>query len=182
MIAYKGFHADLTCTFGRGQYQYQPGIWIEEKQANCGRNGMHCAENPLECLSYYGNWERSAYYQVEVEGDVDETGRNSHISATRMKLVKKLDKIDFVAAAVEYICRYPAEEIQERTNGWLCVAKDRGQAPDGGAVIVYGEKPMAKGPAGSVIALVKTGPGGILGYGIQTAGTEKCKANTWYGI
>ena len=38
--AYKMFNKDLTCTLGRGTFQYQPGVWYEEldKEANCRKN------------------------------------------------------------------------------------------------------------------------------------------------
>ena len=44
--AYKMFNKDLTCTKGRGRFQYTPGEWIEEPEANCVKNGFHCAKNP----------------------------------------------------------------------------------------------------------------------------------------
>ena len=56
LIAFKGFDKDLTCTNRGNTYQYRLGMWNEEDKANCGINGMHCAENPLDCLSYYPDW------------------------------------------------------------------------------------------------------------------------------
>lgn len=32
MIAYKGFNQDLTCTSGKGTYQYAPGVTEKEKK------------------------------------------------------------------------------------------------------------------------------------------------------
>ena len=55
MIAYKGFHPGLIC---RG-YQFVMGLNVTE-QANCAANGFHCAENPLDCLSYYPDMKQSA--------------------------------------------------------------------------------------------------------------------------
>ena len=46
LIAFKGFDKDLTCTNHGNTYQYRLGVWNEEDKANCGINGMHCAENP----------------------------------------------------------------------------------------------------------------------------------------
>ena len=59
MIAYKGFRPGLIC---RG-YQFVMGLNTTEK-ANCRENGFHCAENPLDCLSYYSSLEHSEYYIV----------------------------------------------------------------------------------------------------------------------
>ena len=71
-IAYKAFNADLTCTMGKGVFQYEPGKWYEEPEANCVKNGFHCAANPLDTLDYYYNWDSNQYWLVEVEGDMDE--------------------------------------------------------------------------------------------------------------
>ncbi len=59
MIAYKGFRPGLIC---RG-YQFVMGLNTTEK-ANCRENGFHCAEDPLDCLSYYSSLEHSEYYIV----------------------------------------------------------------------------------------------------------------------
>ena len=57
MIAYKGFLPGLIC---RG-YQFRMGLNVTEK-ANCAHNGFHCAEDPLDCLSYYGDINHAEYY------------------------------------------------------------------------------------------------------------------------
>ena len=50
MYAYKGFEPDLSC---RG-YRFVMGKNVTP-EANCASNGFHCAEDPLDCLSYYGD-------------------------------------------------------------------------------------------------------------------------------
>ena len=60
MYAYKGFEPDLSC---RG-YRFVMGKNVTP-EANCASNGFHCAENPLDCLSYYGDMNRSIYCLVQ---------------------------------------------------------------------------------------------------------------------
>ena len=48
MIAYKGFNKDLTCTKGKGVFQYEPGKKYVEEKAKCARTGFHAATNPLD--------------------------------------------------------------------------------------------------------------------------------------
>ena len=103
LIAFKGFDKDLTCTNHGNTYQYRLGVWNEEDKANCGINGMHCAENPLDCLSYYPDWDRAVYYMVVADGDIDEDAYDSKISCTRLRLIKKLDKGEFVAHSLKYL-------------------------------------------------------------------------------
>ena len=54
MIAYKGFRPGMICI----GYQFQMGLNVTEK-ANCRQNGFHCAEDPLDCLSYYSDVDHS---------------------------------------------------------------------------------------------------------------------------
>ena len=61
IMAYKGFEKDLSCTLGAGRYQYKVGEWHEEDRAKCANTGLHCAENPLDCLNYYPDTENSVY-------------------------------------------------------------------------------------------------------------------------
>lgn len=182
MLAYKGFHSDLTCTLGKGVYQYQEGVWIEELKANCARNGFHCAENPIDCLTYYPEWDRSAYYLVEAGGDIDEDGSDSRISCTRIKLLRPLDIYEFVVSSVEYICRHPEREIGLISTGKIRAAKNEGRAAAGGAIIVYGEAPRAIGPEGSVLALIKIKDKVIESVCVRKIDGEKYKADTWYKI
>lgn len=65
MIAYKGFHPGMVCI----GYQFQMGLNMTE-EANCRKNGFHCAEDPLDCLSYYGDADHSEYYIVNAGGDI----------------------------------------------------------------------------------------------------------------
>ena len=39
MLAYKGFKEDLTCTFGRGTFQYEAGQTIKEESSRCQNRG-----------------------------------------------------------------------------------------------------------------------------------------------
>lgn len=60
-IAYKAFRPDLSCQAGGSTYQYQLQKWNEIKEAKCRETGFHCAEDPLDCLSYYPVWEQESY-------------------------------------------------------------------------------------------------------------------------
>lgn len=183
MLAYKGFRNDLTCTLGKGRYQYRENEWHEENCANCMSNGFHCAENPIDCLIYYPDWDTSAYYLVEAGGDIDEDNSDSKISCTRIKLLRRLSVYDFTVAAVEYICRYPYRKIRENNNRRIRLTKNKGKAVEGGAVIVWGESPQASGPAGSVLALIKIGADRkIKGVCVRNVDGDRYKADTWYRI
>ncbi len=51
MKAFKGFHKNLTCL----GFQFREDMVNRTEEANCAQNGFHCAENPLDCFSYYPN-------------------------------------------------------------------------------------------------------------------------------
>lgn len=176
ITAYKAFHKDLTCTMGRGTFQYEEGKWFEEPEANCRRNGFHCAENPLDCLSYYGDMENSVYYLVLADGDINEDGSDSKISCTRMKLVKRLDKERFVMHAMRYLYEHP-----QRKSAY--VQEDKGTA-ERDFVIVRGKNPAARGRAGTILGLLKESEGSrqIEEMAVYTAGEQGIEPMKWYGI
>ena len=64
-------------------------------EANCIVNGFHCAANPLDCLSYYPDIQKSEYYIVDAGGDIDEDGDDSKISCTELNILKRLENRDF---------------------------------------------------------------------------------------
>lgn len=148
ILAYKAFDPDLSCTFGGNRFQYRLGIWNEEPEANCAQNGFHCAENPLDCLSYYSSWNKAVYYLVLADGDIDEDARDSRISCTRLRLVKQLGLDEFVAHSLRYMYEHP----QMANNRRVC--NESGICTQG-FVIVRGKNPVAKGKIGDILGLAK---------------------------
>lgn len=143
MIAYKGFDEGLTC---RG-YQFVMGM-NRTDQANCRENGFHCAENPLDCLTYYPNMEQSEYYIVDAGGDIDEDDDDSKISCTELTILKKLTRKDFFLHGLAFMADHPLREWSSH------VMKDRAEAMCGYAV-ARGLDPVAKGKIGDILALAK---------------------------
>lgn len=175
--AYKMFNADLTCTLGRGRYQYIPGEWAEEAEANCARNGFHCAKNPLDCLSYYGSWDNSQCWVVEIAGDIDEDRIDSKVSCTRIRLIKRLTLEEFVAEACTYMIHHP----QMRTN--QLVSREPAKPGKNHFVIVRCLEPMAMGKDGDVIGLLKEDPRGQIYAGnVFTIGTAHYRAGVMYNV
>lgn len=140
MKAYKGFNKDLTCTLGRGVFQYQEGVTYTEGEANCVKNGFHAAENPLDCLTYYPNWDNSVYYEVDAGGDIDEDGRDSKIACTELTLVKKLELDEFTVAAVKYMIQHPRRAWTVR-SGKVNVRAEIGIPKSETALIIRGKNP-----------------------------------------
>lgn len=150
IIAYKGFNKDLTCTMGRGVFQYEENKWIEEPEANCYRNGFHCCYNPLDCLSYYWDFSKSAYYLVYADGDIHEDGSDTKIACTRIRLVKRLSMEGFVAHSVIYMANHPHLEV----NSIVKADSAYGKSPRG-FWIVRGKNPRCCAPIGTVVGMVK---------------------------
>ena len=96
----------------------------------------HCAENPLDCLSYYPDWDSALYYLVLADGDIDEDANDSRISCTRLRLVKQLELPEFIAHSLRYICEYP---FRKDTN--FRVETERGEAYRG-FTVVRGKRPL----------------------------------------
>lgn len=177
IIAYKAFEPDLSCTSKGNRFQYKIGIWNQEPAADCARCGFHCAENPLDCLSYYPHWEQAVYYMVLADGDIDEDGRDSKISCTRLKLVKQLNLEEFVAHSLHYLIKHPARRRNYR------IKKEHGEAQSG-FVIVQGKAPAAKGKLGDILGLAKEEENSqeIAEVGIFTVDGENYLPDTWYDV
>ena len=172
MIAYKGFKTGLICL----GYQFVMGKNVTE-QANCGANGFHCAEDPLDCLSYYGDINHSEYCLVIPGGDIDEDQYDSKIACTELTVVKKLKREDFFLHALAYMVDHPA-------RSWNChVQKDQGRANYGYA-IVRGADPVACGKKGDILAFAKEDPetGRITQIALCRVDGKKLRPSVWYGI
>ncbi len=151
MFAYKGFNNKLQCTMGSGVFQYELGKWYKEEQANCAKNGFHCCENPLDCLTYY-RWDgNNIFCIVEIKGDIHEDS-GERISATEIRVVKKLELFDFLLHACAFIQKHPKRTIKN-------IRLDTGEAwSNDKFIVVRGKCPKAAGPEGCYLVLLKEFP------------------------
>lgn len=173
MIAYKGFAPGLVC---RG-YQFQMGLNKTDK-ANCAANGFHCAENPLDCLSYYSNMDRSEYYIVDAGGDIDEDGGDTKIACTELTIIKRLTMEDFFLHALAFISDHPSREMSSHAS------RDRAEARNGYAV-VRGLDPLAYGTkVGDILALAKEDAAGrrILQLALFRVDGTAVRPGIWYDV
>ncbi len=152
MYVYKMFAKGLQC---RG-YKFKMGV-NECDHATCVREGFHAAENPLDCLSYYPDFDKSECYVCYAEG-IHEDGSDSKISCTHLEILRRLDISEFVFESVRYILEHPKRELNNLVN------TDHGETNRNGFAIVIGEEPRAVAMRdGAVIVLMVTSRNGI-GY------------------
>lgn len=172
MIAYKGFQPGLICL----DYQFVMGL-NTTAEANCGANGFHCAENPLDCLTYYGDMEYSEYCLVQPGGDIDEDERDSKIACTELTIIKKLEREEFFIHALAYMVDHPGR----KWNGKVCKCQGKAQY---GYAVVRGTDPVASGKKGDILAFAKEAPAGdkIVQIALVRVDGRKIKPNTWYDI
>ena len=122
MIAYKGFLPGLIC---RG-YQFRMGLNVTEKA-----NGFHCAEDPLDCLRYYGDINHAEYYIVDAGGDIDEDGVDSKISCTELTILKRLTKKELFLHGLAFMADHPKRKWNsnikaDKAEAWNGFAKEDG--------------------------------------------------------
>ena len=172
MIAYKAFGKGLVC---RG-YQFVMGVNRTDK-ANCAENGFHCAENPLDCLSYYPNLEDSEYYLVDAGGDIDEDRKDSKIACTELNIIKRLSREELFLHGLAYMVDHPKRELSSH------VKMDRAKANCGYAV-VRGFDPVACGSVGDILAFAKENPstGCIEQIALTRVDGTKVLPDIWYGV
>lgn len=172
MIAYKAFDIGLIC---RG-YQFRSDKVNITDKANCAKNGFHCAENPLDCLSYYPNWNNAEYWIVEAGGDIDEDDKDSKISCTRMKLIRKMSIKDFVAESLKYIYKHPRREL----NNYV----DENEIESASLFsIVRGLNPIAAGKKGTILGFAQeNGYGSVIKISMIEVDGKCFKEDTFYDI
>lgn len=176
MLVYKGFRKDLTCTLGKGIYQYREGEWHETKAAKCANTGFHCCENPLDCLSYYP-LNGSVFYIVMAAGDIHEDAHDK-ISCTRMKLLRKLTPEELALHACRYMYKHPNREW----NHTVC--KDMGFARNAPFVIVRGKNPKAAGTKDTTLFLLQEDKNShtIKNMAVYKVNDNEYKAGAYYDI
>lgn len=148
MLAYKGFHKDLNCTMGKGNFRYEPGKWYQEEDAKCANTGFHATDNPLDVLSYYDG-ESDRYFIVNLRGNVDEDGVHSRIAAPEIMLVKELSRDELYRQGVIWISKH------QKAPWAAAVKKESGDAQGNGNVVVRGRNPKAKGETGDNLYIIR---------------------------
>lgn len=173
MIAYKAFKPGLIC---RG-YHFVMGKNITD-EANCAQNGFHCAENPLDCLTYYSDMNAAEYYIVDAGGDRDEDENDSKISCTELTILKKLTRKEFFLHGLAYMADHPLREWSSHVTKDSAVAGVRGYA------VVRGKNPIAKGRVGDILALAKEADDSsiVTQVALICVDGEKILPGRWYGV
>lgn len=176
MKAYKGFNKDLTCTMGKGRYQYEVGKTYKEDSAKCASTGFHCVEEPIEVLSWYRH-EDSRYCMVESAGDIHEDG-NDKISCTEMTILKELTLEQIGALECLWLKEHPDRIMSGLVN------TNVGGPGNFKIVLVRGKHPKAKGNLGTTIFLMKEAPHTkqIVEIGAYKIDGEEMLPDTYYGI
>lgn len=177
IYVYKATAPGMKARLGNGKDHPKMGLNVT-KEANCAKNGWHCAENPLDCLSYF-SWDgKNEFYLCVADGDIHESGNASVISCTELTVLKRLDLTEFVAEAVKFIIRHPKRPLNSR----ISEIGDFKKTDFFG--IVCGSNPSASGEDGVVLAFVKKDScNNISAIHIERVGRkERLKPMLSYGV
>lgn len=159
--AFKGFNKDLTC---RG-FQYEEGKEFETARAECCEEGFHACEYPLDCFGYY-NPAQSVYHEVELDGDMDQSGSDTKICATKIKIGARLSIAGLVKAAIDFtMSRVNKEASSDERHGYASATGDYGASSatgyrgassvsdPTGVAVAWGHEARAKGCLGAHLIL-----------------------------
>ena len=171
MIAFKGFRPGMICM----GYQFVMGVNVTEK-ANCRENGFHCAEDPLDCLTYYSDLNGSEYYIVNAGGDMDEDEHDSKISCTELTIIKRLTKEKLFLHGLAYMVDHPRRKWSSHVSADRAIAR-------GGYAVVRGKDPIAAGSLGDILAFAKEDPdtGDIVQVAVAQVDGDTVMPDVWYG-
>ncbi len=169
MYVYKMFNPGLVC---RG-YKFKVGL-NECEHATCFKEGFHAAENPLDCLSYYPDFDASECWLCYADGDIHEDGSDSKISCTKLEILRRLEKHEFVCEAVTYMLEHPKRKLSER------IKRDDAYTDGNDIAIVIGKNPRATAKGdGGVIALIQTNAEGTPERILMIYGEQVIKDRTY---
>lgn len=150
--AFKGFNKDLTC---RG-FQYEEGKEFETARAECCEEGFHACEYPLDCFGYY-NPAQSVYHEVELDGDMDQSGSDTKICATKIKIGARLSIAGLVKAAIDFtMSRVNKEASSDERHGYASATGNYGASSVSdptGVAVAWGHEARAKGCLGAHLIL-----------------------------
>ena len=176
IYVYKATAPGMKARLGNGKDHPKMGLNVT-KEANCAKNGWHCAENPLDCLSYF-SWDgKNEFYLCVADGDIHESGNASVISCTELTVLKRLDLTEFVAAAVKYVILHPHRPLHHLICANVTATKNDHFA------IACGLHPTASGEENTVLGLIQMDKKGtITAVHIEKVGTERVKPKVTYTI
>lgn len=84
---YKAFNKDMTCTRGRGIYQYEIGkVYEENGEANARRNGFHFCVTLEDVYRFYP--KDSIVCEVIALGDIE--GDGEAYATSKIQIVKRI--------------------------------------------------------------------------------------------
>lgn len=168
-ICFKMTKPGLIC---RG-YQFKADEVNVCDAATCVSEGFHAAENPLDCFSYYSSFKDSEFWLCLADGEVHEDqDDDTKLSCTELIFVKRLELVEVVAFACQYILQHPKRPLSSR------VKQDMGHTDSNGYVVVMGQDPLGGcACGGSVIGFVRTDEKGLpVEFAVLTAdGMEEGK-------
>lgn len=167
----------MNARLGNGKDHPKMGLNVTT-EANCRQNGWHCAENPLDCLSYF-SWDgKNEFYLCEAAGDIHENGDRSVVSCTELTILKRLSLVEFVAESVKYIIRHPLRPLHSSIHNTVNIDKSDYFG------IACGEHPTISAVEGCVVALIRRTKGGnITAVHIEVVGKKnKVKPGIEYSV
>lgn len=180
MKAYKGFTKDLRATLGKGR-AYKPHEVVVEEKSKCYREGLHCAEDPLDCFNYYPLSENNVFWLVEAGGSLDEDGSDTKTACTELTLLQELSVKELAGHAMMYIIGHPLREW--RRNNCSCeVALDKATGSRWKIAIARGEFPRVKGTTGAVLGMIKEVAGDIVAARLIEIDGTCYHPNKWYTV
>ena len=147
------------------------------EKANCRENGFHCAENPLDCLSYYSSLEHSEYYIVNAGGDIDEDDHDSKIACTELTVIKRLTKEELF-----YMVAYMVDHPRRMWSSH--VAANRAMANCGYAVVRGKDPGCHRQTWGDILAFAKEAPDSeaIVQVAVGQIDGVTLLPDVWYGV
>ena len=124
---YKGFDKDLKCSPNGNTMQYEIGKVYEtdKKPVRCTNNGFHFCLNPFDVFGYYPP-SNSRYCEVEGDGDIDQSGDDTKVACSKLKIGLEIGLKDMIEAGLKFILEKATWSDENRATGYQAGAQATG--------------------------------------------------------
>jgi hypothetical protein len=183
VIAYKGFHKDLTCN----GFQYEVGkTYKHDGPVERCEQGFHACESPLDVWAYYGVTE-SRFAIVEMSGKLDrEKDGDTKIAAAEITIKAELTLPEFIKRGVEWLIEATKGKKDSSSGHYAQIGSSgdyaRIEATGKNAVIASaGHNAIVRGAGGAWVSVAEfNDKSECVGFATGCIGKNGLKPNTWY--
>jgi hypothetical protein len=181
VVAYKGFSPELQCQ----GYQFAVGkTFTHDGPVKACSSGFHACEAPFDVWSYYDFGTGNRFCRVHLSGKTDRHEGDSKIAAETVFIETELTLGEMIRAGVKYEIDSAFKDAEVDSGNYATNASSGNYATneahgERSTIAAAGLNSLAKGVAGTAIALPYKDAAGQIRFACGVVGEDGIPADTW---